>query len=356
MRIDSEVIKKEADKIAKDLYKTKSLMDYRIKLSTLYVLEEAYENVVGEELEHEIPVFDFYMEKMPQYDSYLYEILGDYLINKKEHNALTGKIISTYHRSGFVECDMETATTKISRKNQLELINEFLFDLNPDIQKQFNYMHMNNLIDTEEKEYESNNTYYVFSKAKPYVLVDKCENIFDIDVLMHEIGHAYSIKKLENKSRIQMLNFSKTYYEMFSEYMELCFQDYLKKNYLYPRDAYIIENSYYSYLYYHSYALKKCEKVIENSGITCDDTLDYINQAFIYTYGEYLAMRIHEKRLNDKEGTEEALNDFLSYQGLLTYDEQLNLFGLNRDNLKDMKVLKKRLSNHEVGLRRYIKY
>lgn len=354
MRIDEDKLKNEIYKLSKEFYKTKSFTDYRLKASTIVVLYQAYANLTGEVLDINIPELSYYNEKMYKIPHYLDEILDEYFINQKEHNKLSGNVLSTYNRSGFKDYNLEEGTSKINKKKQIELINDFLTDLNPKIYKEFNYLVMNNLIDDIYKPIDSNVTYFNHYKTKPYIMIEKLDNIFDIDVLMHELGHAYAIKNLENRSKEQSLTFTRSYHEMISMYMELSFQEYLKKNHLYLRDAYIIENSFYTYMYYYFNALKVCNKLKDDDSL-CIHQMEYIDEAFIYSYGHYLALRIHEKSIKDKEGTNNALNDFLTYQGLLTYDEQLNLFGLNRDNLNDMKVLKKRLKNHTEELKKYIK-
>ena len=353
MNIDEEQLKNEIDKLLKDFYRIKSANEYRLKISSLNVLADAYENLTGEELDLDVPSIDVYLKNFEKVRSYLDEILEEYFCNQKEHNRLTGKIISTYTRSGFKSYNLEKNTSKLSRKKQLELINEFLLDFNPKICDLFNYLLMNNLI-SDNNTYDDNVTYFYHAKSKPYVMVESLNNVFDIDVLMHEIGHAYSIKMLENKSKTQSLNFTRNYYEMYSTYMELAFQDYLKKNHIKLRDAYILENSFFTYLFHYATLLKSCNECRIFEDFYMDD-IEYINQAFAYGYGHYISLRVFDKYLSDKEGINDALNDFLSYQGLLTYDEQLNLFGLNRENLKDMKVLKKKLEMHNSGIKNYIK-
>lgn len=354
MRINEDKLKNEIYKLSRDFYKIKSFTDYRVKSSTIAVLYEAYTNLTGEVLDINIPEINYYIEKMYKLPHYMDEIMDEYFNNQKEHNKLSGNVLSTYNRSRFKEYNLEKGTSKINKQKQIELIRDFLNDLSPSIYKEFNYLIMNNLIDDIYKPIDSNVTYFDHYKAKPYIMIEKSDNIFDVDVLMHELGHAYAIKMLENKSREQSLTFTRSYHEMISMYMELSFQDYLKKNHLYLRDAYILENSFYTYMYYYFSALKACNKLKDDDTL-CIHHMEYIDEAFIYSYGHYLALRVHDKKMKDEAGVNEALNDFLSYQGLLTYDEQLSLFGLNRDNLNDMKVLKKRLNNHTEELKKYIK-
>lgn len=354
MRIDEKELKLEFNKLLKDFYKVRSYTDYRLKIISALVLSQSYNELTGKTLDLSVPNIDYYDDKLILKPGYLDEILDEYFNNQREHNKLSGKIIGTFHRADFKDYNLEQGTSKISKKRQYELINEFLLDLNPNIHKEFNSLLMNKRIDSTQKYYETNATYFNYYKGNAYVMVDKLENIYDVDILMHELGHAYAIKRLENKSKVQSLNFTRSYHELISMYMELCFQDYLKKNHIYLKDAYLIENSFYTYMYYYFLSLKSVNNIKDDESL-CINDMEFIEEAFIYAYGHYLAMRIHENSMKDREGTNEALNDFLSYQGLLSYDEQLNLFGLNRENLNDMKVLKKRLNTHKEEIKNYIK-
>ena len=215
-------------------------------------------------------------------------------------------------------------------------------------------MLMNGLIDTENRKTNNNVTYSDCFNLKSYIIVEQLDNLYDIDVLMHELGHVYSSRMNDSKSKIQSIKHTRHFYEMFSLYMELCFIDYLKKNHILERDTAIVENSFYTFMYTYFYQLKLFNS-IEDDGYLHHEYTGDLFDAFIYGYGHYLSMLIHERQLSDKEGTIEMLDDYLSYQGLMTYDEQLKHFSLNRDKLKDMKVLKKRLEEHNKLLDKHIK-
>ena len=353
MRIKEETIIKDIKEIERGLYRVKSYSDFSVKVSTLLTLADTYNALTNDKIEIHIPNNKFYLTKLNNSKGYIEYILDEYFDNKKEHNKLAGKILGAFHRSNFNSFELEEGTTKINSKVITELIDAFLIDLDPNMRKEFNYLLMNGLIDSDYKEQDTNITFFNFFKSKPYILIDKLENIFDIDVLMHELGHAYSLKMIENKSYNQSLSFTKQYYEMYSIYVELCFQEFLKKNHIFTKDALILENSFYTYMYTYFKGIKECNDIKDDYTLNTRD-METIKDAFIYSYGHYLAMLLHEKRMDDKEGIEEALNDFLSYQGLLSYDEQLKLFDLNRDKLNDMKVLKKRLKSHNEEISKHI--
>lgn len=353
MRINEETIIKDIKEIERELYRVKSYSDFCVKVSTLLTLSDTYNALTNDKIEIHIPNNIYYLTKLNNSRGYIEYILDEYFNNRKEHNRLAGKVLGTFHRSNFNSLELEEGTSIISNKVIMELIDAFLIDLNPNMRKEFNYLLMNGLIDDTFKEQGTNITFFNFFKSKPYILVDKLENIFDIDVLMHELGHAYSLKMVENKSYNQSLWFTKQYYEMYSIYVELCFQEFLKKNHVFTKDALVIENSFYTYMYTYFKDIKESNDIKDDYTLNTY-SMETIKDAFIYSYGHYLAMLLHEKRMNDKEGTEDRLNDFLSYQGLLSYDEQLKLFDLDRDKLNDMKVLKKRLKTHNEDISKHI--
>lgn len=353
MIIKEETIINDIKEIERELYRVKSFSDFSLKVSTLLTLADIYNALTNDRIEIHIPNNKFYLTKLNNSKGYIEYILDEYFNNRKEHNRLAGKILGTFHRSNFNSFELEEGTNKVSNKVIMELIDAFLIDFNPNMRKEFNYMLMNGLIDTSLKEQLTNITFFNFYASKPYILVDKLETIFDIDILMHELGHAYSLKMVENKSKEQSLSFTKQYYEMFSLYIELCFQEFLKKNHVFTKDALVIENSFYTYMYAYFKGIKECKDFEDDYSLNTVD-METIKDAFIYSYGHYLAMLLHEKRTINKEGTEDVLNDFLSYQGLLSYDEQLKLFDLDRDKLNDMKVLKKRLQIHNEEISKHI--
>jgi len=352
MHINKEKLEKEIKEVSNSLYRSKSLSDYNCKLNTLLMLCNLYKDLSYDDIKITVP-------SIKEYNAYLYKkqgaldyTLDAYFFDRKEHSHLSGKVLTTYNRSGFYDRGGEHSTRKIDDKTKFELINDFLGDYDKRVQKQFNYMQMNGLIDTNAKDIIDCATYSIFDKSKSYILLDKFKSIYDIDILMHELGHAYSFSVISNRSKSQSMTYHKSYYEMYSMYMELSFQEFLKKNHIFLKDALLTENNYYAFMYYYFNFLKNSNEIEDDDTLTFDD-MEYIKNAFIYSYGYYIALLVHEKSMSDKEGTKERLDDYLAYQGLIDYDKQLEILGLTRDGLKNMKVLRKRLKTHVEDIEKY---
>ena len=347
MTIDKNKLKKEILDLSRELYRTKSYTDFKNKYYTLEVLSEVYQTVGDDILEIIVPNNEDYARLFARMESALDYNLDAYFDDRKFHSSLSGKVLGTYNRTGFHDAKGEYRTTKVNKINKLELINDFLSDYDKRVQKEFNFMHMNNLIETESEYVDDAQTYFIFDKNKSYIIVPSCNNLFDIDVLMHELGHAYTLRVLESRGKKQALEEYKSYYELYPMHMELSFQEYLKRNGM-KRDSILIENNYLSFMYYYFSFLRESAKFNDDETLDISN-MNYIKNAFIYSYAYYIALLLHEKN-SDKDSLKSRFDDFLSYQGLIDYDKQLEILGLTKDGLKDMKVLKKKISVHTSEL------
>ena len=350
--IDDKKLLNEINNIQKNFYRVKSYTDYLVLYEKISHLSILYRQLTGIELDIIIPNINNYYLKIDERKFNSDESLEQYYFNQKEHNKLSGKVLGTFNRSGINFSILDRDTSKISLAKQIELINAFLYDLNPKMQVLFNNMLKNNLIDNSPvglPEGLGGVTFFDY-ETKEYILLKNSNRIKFVDYLMHELGHAYSYKMLENKSRKQQFSFGDTFFEMPSTFMELCFQDFLKRNHVYEEDRLKLQIDYFYKMHFFFFFLKNCKYVT----LLDSDNIRRMHYSYIYSYGYYLSMLIHEDKLKDKESTLERLDDYLSYQGLLDRDEQLKIFGLDRDKLKDMKVLKKRLESHNNDVDAYL--
>lgn len=351
--IDDKKILNEINEIQKNFYRVKSYTDFLLLYNKISNLSILYRQLTGIELDISFPNINNYYSKVDLRKFNSDESLEQYYFNQKEHNKLSGKILSTFNRSGINFSILDKDTSKISREKQIELINAFLYDLSPKILELFNTMTKNGLIDNSPAllpEGIGGVTFFDYGD-KEYILLKESNRIKFVDYLMHELGHAYSYKMLENKSRKQQFSFGDTFFEMPSTFMELCFQDFLKRNHILEEDRLKLQIDYYYKMHFFFNNLKNCKYVT----VLDFDNIRKMHYSYVYSYGYYLAMLIHEDKLKDKEATLERLDDYLSYQGLLDRDEQLKIFGLDRDKLKNMKVLKKRLDSHNKDINTYLK-
>lgn len=352
MRINIDKLRDEIYKVANDLYRAKSFTDYKSKVISFLSLYQTYIDLTGTPLDLSVLDNKFYVPYLKQKPGHLKETTATYFDNQSMHTELANVILITFQLNDFLDLNRELSETIIPKKKQLDIVRGFLSDFDIRLYNHFNHMLESGLIDDSGDKLDTNTTYFVCALDKSYSVVDNCKRIDELSTLMHEVAHSYVQSDSLIRSRKQALEFHKSFYELYSMYTEYSFHNYLKKNHIYIRDALLTENAHYSALRAYSSTLNKCGQIGKDTFIDTDD-LSFIVDAYEYTYALYLGLLLHEKSLSDKEGITERIDDFIAYQGLLDYDKQLEILGFTRDNIKDGKILSKRLKEHNNNLRKY---
>ena len=341
--IDELEILDKINRIQKDFYRTKSLTDFKLQYDALGHLINLYYNLTGERLPFIVPNINGYLNRNWENN----ETLEEYFKNQKEHNELASKVLSTFNKSDFDYLYYIDKFSKISNNKLNELICEFLLSFNPKILTLYEKINRSGMIEYNSKNYGRNGgaTIYDFNE-QTYIVMNAAKDISRITPILHELGHAYAFHMLDNKSKKQKLKWYATYYEMPSSLMEIALNDFMRKNHILMCDTTLIRNIYLRRIEWYFEKLKK---------LNDKSKVDDIRTSFVYSYGYYLSLLISDKVQEDKDVILRQFDDYLSYQGLLNYDEQLELFGLDRNKLKDMEVLEKRLDEHNDGVKKYVK-
>ncbi len=193
--------------------------------------------------------------------------------------------------------------------------------------------------------------------------------------LVHECGHLFELEHLYSQNRRIYRNNSMLtpYYEVSSSFLEYAFLRYLKDNRILNHSIDIMLNEFFLELfvgnfYMHILCMKNnidseyiyitednikeyANSIMERSNyygpLYYDKGLDYRN-SFIYPIGELMAIYLYENYKQGKENfIKEFKRSFLIYPSNPTL-ESFNKVGINYQELKEGKVLKRILNEYKT--------
>lgn len=354
MRINKEELLKEINELKRKQFRVKSVTDYlytQLSTSSCNIIYESIGGKNEDKREFCIPYYDEKIKNNLLLISYIPIIY--YFSNQQECNEISNNVINEYEKSGYIDYWMVNDLRNLSKKEFLEILREFLSSFDMRLYNTFENALDKKIIDLDsEKGENQNETYANFISNRHYVLVDIKRNIYGLTVLSHELAHLYTFNELSRRSKKQLLYNGVSYNEMYSTFLEWAFVDFLKKNHILMRDAIITENELFAHYADMICGLEECSNFEASERDW--DVLEYIKNAYIYSYGHTIALALHERYLDDPKEVMKRIDNFIYSQGLLPIDEQLDVLGLTKEDLKDTKILAKRLQQHNLDMRKYV--
>lgn len=350
IRIDETKILKELEKLTKGMKNVTSLTEYYYSIMDIYNLLYVHKELTGKGLAIKIqknPKFHDYMKK---YMSCLETNVYSYFLNQEEHTILSNHILKTYEDSNFIDC-VRKLQTRFTEKEFLELARDFCGSYDDRLYKLLNSTLERNGIDMRGVNKSKATTHPMFTSNNHYILMPNQFDLEGIVMLVHELGHLWAYSVLDVRSKKQTVDANMTFYESYSHYMEQCFMKYLKNNHILLKETSIVENSYYLWLRDFFEELNMCDELKPDEENI--DVLDLISEAYQYSYGMLLGVLLHERYINDPVDTKKDIDNYLFNQGLVDKDKGLEMLGLTREDLKDTKILSKRLKEHSEFYRKF---
>lgn len=183
-----------------------------------------------------------------------------------------------------------------------------------------------------------------------YILISGPCKIEAAGSLIHELGHVYCHKMLDNRSKSQLYNDELSFYEFYSEFVEMLFYDYVRENNIKRRDALFSENAMLASLEYYLVDLYDAYLLKDNLSDD-EDTLDIVSDAYEYSYGIVLATYMANRYYEDREDVRTRCNEFMYMQGLNDSTKELNTLGITKDELLSGHALEKRLVRHNSDMK-----
>lgn len=354
MRIDKEELLKEIDELKRKQYRVKSVTDYLYTQLDFITSSQVYESIGGKVKEKSEIIIPYYDEKTKNNLFLMSFIPIYYYFSTQEYcNELSNNALTEFENSSFVDYWMVESLKRLSEKEFLEILREFLSSFDMRLFNTFENALNNKIIDLDTKKGENQNeTYAKFLNNKHYVLLDIKRDVFGLSVLSHELAHLYTFNELSRRSKKQLLYNGVSFNEMYSTFLEFSFVDFLKKNHILMRDAVIAENELFAQYGQMMCSLKDCSNFDQSESDW--DILQYIKKSYIYSYGYAIALLLHDRYLEDPKDVMKRLDNFIFSQGLLPIDEQLDVLGLTNEDLIDTKVLGKRLQKHNQDMKKYV--
>lgn len=353
MRIDETEILNELKELEKRQFRVKSVTDYLELQNDISMLCLVYKKLTGKKPE-------FHVSKNPYYDDktkFSNMLRGgitlyDYFVTQKECTEIANRMLNAYYDSSYIDYCMDDSQRILSNKEFLEILRSFLSNFDTRLYKSFEYARKEKLIDLDTIKDEDVRETCPFFYRDSIILVDCKRNISGLGTIVHELAHFYQFYELSRRSKKQYFYFPLSFYEMYSIYIEIALLDYLKQNHILMRDTLISENEFYAYYYDHMVGLYECSNF--SSDESDSDVLNFIENSYIYSYGFLLSLILHERSLNDKDDVRERIDSFIFSEGLLPKGEQLGVLGITLDDIKDDKILAKRLQTHNENMKKYV--
>ena len=179
-----------------------------------------------------------------------------------------------------------------------------------------------------------------------------CNKYIDSESNNTIINKCFSDSAFNSKLAYRLLKIyydDKSFYEFYSEFVEMLFYDYVREKNIKRRDALFSENAMLASLEYCLVDLYDAYE-LRNLSIN-EDTLDIVSDAYEYSYGIVLAMYMANRYYEDKEDVRTRCNEFMYMQGLNDSTKELNTLGITKDELLSGHALEKRLVRHNSDMK-----
>ena len=243
------------------------------------------------------------------------------------------KIISKYNLPRHIEQEV------ILPERFQTIVNEFFSEYGGGINKKFEQLKRDGQIEYlpyySVSDTATNN---IFMLGKTYVVVSTPNTVDGLLSFAHEIGHAYAYSMIEDKDASYDVCLS--YYEFYSSFIQRMMTQYLMDKKIFPKD--VVKSNMKFFKELELYAL-------DVAGLKNLSSKEIINSkkfvSIIGLFGKYLSLIKEYDYGEDREGTLERIDDYLSSQGMVSKKESLDILGIDYEELisgnKLQKVLKK---------------
>lgn len=343
LRIDENKILNEIRILLERRDKITSLTEYNYSTLDIYNLMYIYTELTREKLRISMHNNQKLARYMRKYVGVIDTNVYFYFLNQDEHTELSKNVIDIFEKSNFIYYGRRNAN-KLNEKEFFEIERDFLGTYDDRLLKIFDDAVKRGLIDMRGKNKSTATTFMRMCSNNHYILMPSGYDIEGLVILSHELGHLHSHEVLDVRSKKQLNDTFMTYYESYSHYMEQCLFEYLKNNHIYLQDTAINENNYYSWMQGHFEELNMCKDIRKDEEDI--DLLMLISSAYPYSYGMLIGTLLHERYLENAVETKKDIDNFLFSQGLLDKNKELEVLGLNKEDLNNSKILSKRLQKH----------
>ena len=263
------------------------------------------------------------------------------------NSKLAYRLLKIYYNTDFLDYMASYSEEKLRLKDFIDIVYSFASSYD---EKFYKIAH--EMITDEKISIKSNCENYTLNSiydGDNYILISGPCKIEAAGSLIHELGHVYCHRMLDNRSKSQLYNDDKSFYEFYSEFVEMLFYDYVREKNIKRRDALFSENAMLASLEYCLVDLYDAYE-LRNLSIN-EDTLDIVSDAYEYSYGIVLATYMANRYYEDKEDVRTRCNEFMYMQGLNDSTKELNTLGITKDELLNGHALEKRLVRHNSDMK-----
>ena len=348
--MDIDIIKLE-DKIEDLLSKVpsaKSVTEYKYLVISLRTLNALYNDLTGNYYKVSTLGNHFYNKYIDSESKKLFNTRINICFSDSSFNSkLAYRLLKIYYDTDFLDYMASCSEEKLRLKDFIDIVYSFASSYDEKFYKIAHEMITDEKISVKnDSRCSTLNTIY---DGDNYILISGPFKIESAGSLIHELGHVYCHRMLDNRSKSQLYNDELSFYEFYSEFVEMLFYDYVRENNIKRRDALFSENAMLASLEYY---LVDLYDAYELRNISVDeDTLDVVNDAYEYSYGIVLAMYMANRYYEDKKDVITRCNEFMFMQGLNDSTKELNTLGITKDELLNGHALEKRLVRHNSDMK-----
>ena len=232
-----------------------------------------------------------------------------------------------------------THLNKITDTNEIiEYAYEFMKDYDQKFVEAFNLLKKkNHFLISKKNVFDLYEGVFIPNKYcdYPYIGVFFSENIDDASSIVHEVAHM--IHHNYAKNNLKTRNYPYFYQEVYSHYIQFAFYEYMKKKKIYIED---INNSFKASLFLLGSNLESINYTLENDDCFNYEDLFYDIQ---YGYGITIALKYLDIYKDDPEKAKYLTNQFIQQSYYYEPIENLNEFGLDKEELTSGELIKKYL-------------
>ncbi len=347
-------IQKYLFELDKKFRKTKS---EKLRMSLLDDVDILFSLINENDLDLKIPYTLKDLEKF-QYDNRLYNKKQDLIENNYNTMFKTNYEISSLYQDleykyGYKIYDK--IKNSLTFDESIELAEKFFESYDKDIYKFLEYLKDNNYIYKYPKSIKNDTDYSYISGAtyplkyigQSYIFVRDTNDISCVSTIIHETIHAYlftfDYKNSYEENLIEDIN---NLYEVYTEFIEILFLEYLKKSDFSQKD---IDTTGTNINYVMINQLKEFNKILSKDKrliIDNESEYNYYKSVEVYVYGKILARHYLYEYFKNPNKTKDNLTNL--YIDSKKYDKHylLNNYGLKENNLKKPKVLLKHMKEN----------
>ena len=348
MDIDIIKLENKIEDLLSKVPSAKSVTEYKYLVASLENLNDLYNDLTGSYYKVSTLGNRFYNkyidgESKKTFNTTINTCFSDSAFNSK----LAYRLLKIYYNTDFLDYMALCCEEELRLKDFIDIIYSFASSYD---EKFYKIAH--EMITDEKISIKSNCENYTLNSiydGDNYILISGPCKIEAAGSLIHELGHVYCHRMLDNRSKSQLYNDDKSFYEFYSEFVEMLFYDYVRENNIKRRDALFSENAMLASLEYCLVDLYDAYE-LRNLSIN-EDTLDIVSDAYEYSYGIVLATYMANRYYEDKEDVRTRCNEFMYMQGLNDSTKELNTLGITKDELLSGHALEKRLVRHNSDMK-----